>query len=300
MNPTLNQRALATGLLMLFASICTGHTALNLSETFALERYTLIDDSTHRYETGNLLRNGTFRILSSSIAPNYRATADLVPISGKTVMYATLFNSYKQLGLIPHWVRSTSEYSVGFSTYVVVSTGKGSGLDPKPTFQRHPDDQQILVGENLVLAGVTVPSAGVAYQWVKNGRPIRGANSPVLRLTARSRSDSGRYALKATIGRATAVSRNAIVTVIEPVVITRDLKSTPVRPLRSVALAVQAKGTGPLVYQWFHNGSPILNATAARLLLQRIGEADAGDYYVRISNSRSAAHSSTAVVSLLR
>jgi hypothetical protein len=53
----------------------------------------------------------------------------------------------------------------------------------------------------------------------------------------------------------------------------------------NVTLSVVATGSGPLRYQWYHNGSPIVGATGASVLLPQVESINAGNYSVEISNN---------------
>ena len=55
-------------------------------------------------------------------------------------------------------------------------------------------------------------------------------------------------------------------------------------PGQGFSLSVSATGTGPLSYQWYHTGRPILGATAATISNRVIGFGDNGDYSVAVTD----------------
>ncbi|MBU6402225.1 MAG: immunoglobulin domain-containing protein, partial [Verrucomicrobia bacterium] len=64
----------------------------------------------------------------------------------------------------------------------------------------------------------------------------------------------------------------------------------------TVTLSVGVRGSSPIAYQWYQNGSPVTGATSASLVLTSAPPADAGSYYVVANNSYGAVTS--AVVQL--
>lgn len=68
---------------------------------------------------------------------------------------------------------------------------------------------------------------------------------------------------------------------------------------QSVTLNVSAMGTGPLRYQWRHNGIAIPNAITASLTLTRTTEDHSGLYSVTISNDQGSLQSANADIKVI-
>jgi hypothetical protein len=66
-----------------------------------------------------------------------------------------------------------------------------------------------------------------------------------------------------------------------------------------VELKVVPTGTGPFVYQWFHDGRPIAGATSAGLVLAAVTAAQAGNYSVTITDPQGSLASPPAPVAVL-
>src|SRR6185312_9262572 len=64
----------------------------------------------------------------------------------------------------------------------------------------------------------------------------------------------------------------------------------------NATFSVTAGGTGPLFYQWFFNGSAISNAIGTVLTITNVQPADAGPYFVVVTNSFNATTSRVAVL----
>ena len=56
-------------------------------------------------------------------------------------------------------------------------------------------------------------------------------------------------------------------------------------PGNPLTLRVVAAGEEPMTYQWFRNGTPLLEATGPTLTRDAVGEADAGEYAVTVRNA---------------
>ena len=97
-----------------------------------------------------------------------------------------------------------------------------------------------------------------------------------------------------------------------PVLQIQDWPSAPVAPVitsqpqsrgaalgESVALAVSATGTAPLIYQWQKDGTNLLGAGAATLPLPNFQASDAGVYQVVVSNAFGVASSTPATLGVV-
>jgi formylglycine-generating enzyme required for sulfatase activity len=68
-------------------------------------------------------------------------------------------------------------------------------------------------------------------------------------------------------------------------VIIQEPQDLTVRAGSNAVFTVVAEGTGPLVYQWFFDGETILGSRQSRLILTNVHAVNAGNYWVRITNS---------------
>jgi len=67
----------------------------------------------------------------------------------------------------------------------------------------------------------------------------------------------------------------------------------------AVNLSIQATGTGPLAYQWFHDGAAIAGATSATFQIAAAQDSDTGDYYAIVTNSWGSATSAVAAITVM-
>ncbi|HXI52168.1 MAG TPA: immunoglobulin domain-containing protein, partial [Candidatus Saccharimonadales bacterium] len=76
-------------------------------------------------------------------------------------------------------------------------------------------------------------------------------------------------------------------------------QSQAVFPGDNVTFFVEAIGTEPLSYRWFHDGAPVLSATNRFLTLLNVQPGVAGSYFVRVANAFGAVTSSVAFLQVL-
>ncbi|MFO1499894.1 MAG: immunoglobulin domain-containing protein [Verrucomicrobiota bacterium] len=84
-----------------------------------------------------------------------------------------------------------------------------------------------------------------------------------------------------------------------PPSVSRQPVSQSVVAGKSATLEVGASGTGPLSYQWNHDGQSVPGETNALLLIKEIRPTDAGSYTVTISNSEGILTSQPAVLGVI-
>ena len=66
----------------------------------------------------------------------------------------------------------------------------------------------------------------------------------------------------------------------------------------ALTLSVASSGTAPLGYQWYKNSQPLNGATSSAYLIAAASSADAGSYYVVVSNAAGTATSDVAVLTV--
>ncbi len=184
-----------------------------------------------------------------------------------------------------------------FSWIMLARPGYGAGTPPVITVQ--PTNVAVL---NLGMATFQVTASSgttMTYQWRKNGANITGAILSSYTIPVVTSTDVGNYSVKIVNAAGSVVSANAALTIATTPSITTQPASLTATQGFSRTLSVVASGTSPLAYQWSLNGTPLLDATNAALLLTNIQTADAGPYRVTVTNPWGAVTSSTATLTVL-
>lgn len=80
---------------------------------------------------------------------------------------------------------------------------------PAPTVAVAPAPRQILAGGNATFTVGALNTFGAAYQWLRNGQPIAGANLPSYTITGATTANLGNYAVTITSPTGTVTSSSA-------------------------------------------------------------------------------------------
>ena len=144
-----------------------------------------------------------------------------------------------------------------------------------------------------------------SYQWRKNGIDISGATAFTYIIAATVASDSDTYSAFVTNIDGTALSANAILTVIVPPVITSQPVSLTNNAGTTALFSVTNSGSAS-AYHWFKNGTNLLSdggklfgATNTVLTITNVLGADAGSYSLVISNAAGSVTSSPAYLAVI-
>lgn len=169
----------------------------------------------------------------------------------------------------------------------------------RPTVVRQPESQMAAVGglvEFVVEATGTEP---LTYQWYRGGAPVTGATTPTLTIDGVQPSHAGSYIVRITNPLATVASRPATLNVVDQP-IAPGFTSHPSGAVLSAGdtatLTAVATGTSPLRYQWYLNGAALPGATRASLTLDDVTQAQAGTYWLEVSNPAGSKASNPAIL----
>lgn len=162
-----------------------------------------------------------------------------------------------------------------------------------PVIQSQPGNLNISVGGTAVFAATVSGTGPLSYQWLRDGRSVIGANSPILTLSNVSALNEGSYQLTVTNHAGTVTSEPAVLVVTLgtslplPPTIAAPPVSITVAEGNAANFAVAVNGTGPYSYLWMKNDvqAPIPNGGSPSFGIASVTVADAGTYSVRVTNS---------------
>jgi hypothetical protein len=172
-------------------------------------------------------------------------------------------------------------------------------LNVPPAILGQPQAATVSTGSNALFSVSVTGSTPFAYQWRVDAVDIPDATNASLALFFVQATNSGLYSVVVTNLAGAVTSSNALLTVILPPAITNEPQSQTVTAGGDVVLGVGVSGSAPLLFNWLKDATNFTGATAPSLELTNVQPADAGAYFVVVSNAAGAVTSSVAVVTVM-
>ena len=172
-----------------------------------------------------------------------------------------------------------------------------------PRIMQNPRNTTVEAGQPALLQAVAEGTQPITYSWSRNGQAIANSNTPALWVFNTSPADDGAlFTVTATNAAGTVTSTAARLNVsgsaIAPSISTQPLSVTAMAG-EAASFAVVAQGTGPLAYQWLHNGAPIAGATQAVYQLVATAGDNAALFSVLVSNAVDSVTSQAATLTVV-
>lgn len=169
---------------------------------------------------------------------------------------------------------------------------------PAPAITNQPQNQTVLAGASVQFTVGATGTSPLSYQWTFNGTNIAGASTASLNLVNVQHNDSGAYSVLVSNSFGFINSSNAVLLVNTPPRILAQPQTVTAIEGTPADFSVLADGDLPLAYQWFHGASAISGATNSSLHFNAVVPADAGNYFVQITNTSGSTNSSAATLTV--
>jgi hypothetical protein len=199
---------------------------------------------------------------------------------------------------VSYVLTAVASNSLGLSTTSAVVNVTIQPSAYKFLISSQPASQTVAAGGSVTFSVVATGTNHVTYQWYfNNTNLIPGATSATLVLNPPIvDSDAGTYSVDVTAPGETLVSDPAVLTVIDPPIITTQPAGTNVQAGSDVSLNMVAAGNGPFTYQWLLNGNSIPGATGSSYSIESAQPRQSGNYQVVVANLAASALSAVAPV----
>ncbi|HTI69766.1 MAG TPA: immunoglobulin domain-containing protein [Candidatus Limnocylindria bacterium] len=161
----------------------------------------------------------------------------------------------------------------------------GIGLTRAPIAKGQEKTIQVPAGADFTVPKLILSAAPCTYAWTKTGISIPDATNEFLSFENFGHLDEGTYRLTASneFGHVESSRLNLIMVDRSPV-IALPPKSQAVLAGGTAEFSVDARGSGPIWYQWQFNGENIKGATSSALILTNVSQINDGEYAVIVSN----------------
>jgi hypothetical protein len=176
-------------------------------------------------------------------------------------------------------------------------------ITPPVIVSAPPTNQVVVAGRTASLVVVATGLPPLSYQWSHNTTNIATGTNATLTLTNVQSADAGTYSVLVTNALGS-TKTNATLTVVFAPTIVQQPQSQVVPVYNGVSFFVSATATGQLSYQWFKNGTNLVDggnisgSTTNNLNLANVSLSDAGNYYVVVSGLYGTNSSAVAVLTV--
>ena len=136
--------------------------------------------------------------------------------------------------------------------------------------------------------------AVLSYQWQFNGTNLLDATNASLLVSNVGTNSAGSYQVIVPNGAGSVTSSIAVLTILQPPIITSQPRTRAGVPGGTATFSVGAKGPLPRHFQWRFNGSDIGGQTNSILTLTNLQITQLGGYSMLVTNSDGALLSDTA------
>jgi hypothetical protein len=143
-----------------------------------------------------------------------------------------------------------------------------------PTILKQPVGGMLSAAGTFTLSVSAVGKSGLKYAWMKEGKVVAGAVSPIF--IAR---EAGSYSVSISDAKSAVTSSIVTVRGMPPVIVKQPVSGN-LEAGGFLNLSVTANGTGPLLYQWTRDGVAITGAAGASLKVTT-----GGTYGVTVSSA---------------
>lgn len=241
-----------------------------------------------------------FAVVASGSSLTYQWYQAGTAISGATGAVLTLSAvTAADAGTYYVVVSSSSGSVTSNAVTLTIGTASSSGV----TITGQPSSVTVPLGGTATFL-VVASGSSLAYQWYKGSTAISGATSAMLTLTSVTANDAGTYYAVVSGSSASATSASATLTIgsststsTSAISITTQPASTTVTLGSTATFTVVASGSS-LTYQWYKGGTILPLGTSATLTLSSVTAADAGTYYVVVSNTSGSVTSNSVTLSI--
>lgn len=168
-----------------------------------------------------------------------------------------------------------------------------------PVITRQPMTQAAALGSSVTFRVEATGTNPLTYQWMRNHAAIPGQTGPQLVINPVIQESVATYSVTITNEVGSVRSEDAYLDIVPLPRVTQHPAGVTAALGGDAVLDVGVAGaSGSVFYRWLHNGVPVPGANTSRLTLSGLTLAQAGLYYVELTNSGGMTYSRPAVVAV--
>jgi len=235
------------------------------------------------------------------------ASFQVTAVGTSPLGYQWWFNGTNAVGTSTNLLTVTNAQTGQAGAYSVVVTNSAGSVTSSvamltigipPSITQPPASLTVVQGQDATFSVAANGDAPLNYQWRFNGAPIGGSTSSSYTVTAATIANTGNYDV--VVGNAYGSSTSAVaqLTVLVPPSIMVQPTNQTVAAGGNVSFQVSASGTGPLSYQWWFNSTNAVGTSTNAITVTNAQPAQAGAYYVAVTNSAGSVTSSVAMLTI--
>lgn len=180
----------------------------------------------------------------------------------------------------------------------VLTTEAAVAPNAPPTIVTQPASVVAQAGGSVTFSVQATGDPPFEYQWLRNGVQIPGATTSSHGVANIRPEDAANFQVIVRNSFGTVTSASASLTVMTPLLITKDPTNQVAKAGADAAFSVQASSKLLLSYLWFKDGSLIPGSATNVLTLKNVQETDAGSYTAMAYNIEGIVRSQPALLTI--
>ena len=240
--------------------------------------------------------------LSNNISYQVQMVNGLITIAVNGVT-----NSLNVYSTDPRWATNTFYFKAGDYCQDNVGTDLEGGrvafyglnVTHTPSITNQPVSSAVALGGNTSFIVGATDWTNITYQWFYNAGSLAGKTNAVLNITNVGVGNLGNYFVVVSDSLGSVTSSVVVLTTNSPPVFSSQPASQNILRGSTAILSANVFGNAPLSYQWFFNGTNAVGSNTNVLSVANFQAANAGNYFLVVTNGFGAATSAVATLTLI-
>ncbi len=161
----------------------------------------------------------------------------------------------------------------------------GAAATPPPIITLQPTNRTVTAGSPVTFVASASGSPGLQYQWRFNGVDIPNATNASYTVFGAQFAQAGGYSVRVVNVAGAALSATAVLSIESAPQIVFQPQDRNVALGGTATFSVGVRGTAPLEFRWFKDGTLLPAAIQPNLVLNNVQAPNLGNYFAIVSNA---------------